>query len=241
MNMMIGNPSLNPAFYDKFQLNYSKNAGSNFFGPELFFTRSTDVFQRVVSVNDNNIMVMTTNNLGKGYEYGIGFSGSINATKWLLLNPYTRIYRQHINGNKSGLEAGYDVPETNNNAWQASLYAMAKLPKGFALWTYATYNSPTIGLQTTNYRDCLYLIGLEKNIMKDKGKIGINWYEPFKNKFRFNRNVTQNQFVYQDDDNHVKLGTLISLKFTYRFSKGKEVKKLNRQNNSESDAKGGIN
>jgi outer membrane receptor protein involved in Fe transport len=241
MNISKGNPDLKPAYNDKFQLNYSKNVGSNFFGPELFFTRNTNMFQRVVKVNENNVLEMNTSNLGKGYEYGIGFSGTINATKWLLLNPYVRVYRQHIEGNKSGQESGYDIPVSNNSAWQTSMYAMAKLPKGFALWTYATYNSPTVSLQNTNYRDCLYVFGVEKTIMKDKGKIGINWYEPFKTKFRFNRNVTENQFIYQDDDNFVRLSTLVSVKFTYHFNRGKEVKKLDRQKNSESDAKGGLN
>lgn len=183
-------------------------------------------------------VVINIDNIGQGYEYGLGFSGSIQATKWFMINPYGKIYRQHVEstGAKTVL-----LPQKDHNAWQVSMYALVKLPKGFNLWSYVTYNSPSISFQSTNYRSPLYVLGLEKSIMKDKGKIGINWYELFKDRFRFQRQVTDNGLVYQDDDNHVRLSTLVSMKFTYHFSYGREVKKLERQKSLESDGSGGLN
>ena len=239
MNISHGNPDLKPSYNDQFKLTLSKNFGSSFISPELFFTRNTDVFQEVTKVNDKNVSERFVDNVGNGYEYGLGLSGSIQATKWLTLNPYVRMYQQHVEGNSSSLI--YGIPNQDHFAWQASMYATCQLPKGFVLWTYATYTSPSAALQTTNYRDALYIIALEKNILKDKAKIGINYYEPFYHKFRFNRTVSQGTTFRQDDDNHVDLGVLVSLKFTYRFSYGKEVKKLDRQKNLENDGKGGLN
>ena len=236
-NISRGNPQLDPSFTNRYQLTYSKNFKSSFISPELYYDHHGDVFQRVLKVNSSNVSESYIDNLGTADEFGLGVSASIKVNSWLMINPYFKGFYSHSN---SFVNADFNIKAQEDYGWMGNVYATAKLPKGFNLWCYATYASPVTSLQSTHYRDALYLIGLEKSIWKDKGKIGINWYEPFKSKFRFTRTVTQSPGVYQDDDNFVQLKTLLSLKFTYRFSKGKEVKKLERQKSLESDGKGGL-
>jgi len=236
-NISRGNPKLDPSFTNRIQLTYSKNIKSSFISPELYYDHRGDVFQRVIKVNDQNVSESYIDNLGTADEFGLGLSASIKVNKWLMINPYFRGFYSHSN---SFVNADFNIDAKEDFGWMGNIYATATLTKGLNLWCYATYASPVTSMQSTHYRDALYLIGLEKSIWKDKGKIGINWYEPFKSDFRFNRNVTKSPGLVQDDDNFVKLRTLISLKFTYRFNKGKEVKKLERQKSLESDGKGGL-
>lgn len=236
-NISRGNPQLDPSFTNRFQLTYSKNFNSDFISPELYYDHHGDVFQRVIKVNSANVSESYIDNLGTADEFGLGVSASIKVNSWLMVNPYFKGFYSRSN---SFVNADFNIKAQEDFGWMGNIYATAKLPKGFNLWCYATYASPVTSIQSTHYRDALYLVGLEKSIWKDKGKIGINWYEPFKTKFRFSRTVTQSTGIYQDDDNFVQLRTLISLKFTYRFNKGKEVKKLDRQKSLESDGKGGL-
>jgi hypothetical protein len=236
-NISRGNPQLDPSFTNRFQLTYSKNFKSNFISPELYYDHHGDVFQRVIKVNSANVSESYIDNLGTADEFGLGVTASIKVNSWLMLNPYFKGFYSRSN---SFVNADFNIGAKEDFGWMGNIYATAKLPKGFNLWYYATYASPVTSMQSTRYRDALYLVGLEKSIWKDKGKIGINWYEPFKSQFRFSRTVSKGPGIYQDDDNYVKLRTLISLKFTYRFNKGKEVKKLERQKSLESDGKGGL-
>ena len=236
-NISRGNSQLDPSVTNRIQLTYSKNINSSFISPELYYDHKKDVYQRVIKVNDQNVSESYIDNLGTADEIGIGVSASIKVNKWLMINPYFRGFYSHTN---SFVNSDFNIEATEDYAWMGNVYATATLTKGLNLWCYATYASPVTTMQTTHYRDALYLIGLEKSIWNDKGKIGINWYEPFKTEFRFSRNVSKGPGLYQDDDNYVKLRTLVSLKFTYRFNKGKEVKKLERQKSLESDGKGGL-
>ena len=236
-NISRGNPQLDPSYTNRIQLTYSKNFNSSFISPELYYDHHGDVFQRIIKVNNQNISENYVDNLGTADEFGIGVSASIKVNKWLMINPYFRGFYSHSN---SFVNTDFNIEAKEDFGWIGNIYATATLTKGLNLWCYATYASPVTSMQSTRYRDALYLFGLEKSIWKDKGKIGINWYEPFKSNFRFNRVVSKSQGFYQDDDNFVKLRTLVSLKFTYRFNKGKEVKKLERQKSLESDGKGGL-
>jgi len=236
-NISRGNPQLDPSFNNRFQLTYSKNFKSNFISPELYYDHRGDVFKRVIKVNSANVSESYIDNLGTADEFGLGVSASIKVNSWLMINSYFKGFYSRSN---SFVNADFNIKAQEDFGWMGSIHATAKLPKGFNLGCYATYASPVTSMQTTRYRDALYMVGLEKSIWKDKGKIGINSYLPFKTKFRFNRTVTQSPGIYQDDDNFVQLRTLISLKFTYRFNKGKEVKKLERQKSLENDGKGGI-
>ena len=237
MNISRGNPNLDPSYTDRFLLSYSKNFKSSFVSPEIYWDHISDNFQQVIRVNDQNISESYVDNFGTADEFGMGVSASLQVTKWLSLNPYLKGFFSRTNAFQS---PEFSVAEQSDWGWMGSMFAQAKLPKGFSLWSYAVYNSPVKRLQTTNYRDALYLIGLEKSIMKEKGKIGITWGEPFKEQFRFQRTVTENGDLYQDDDNYVKIRTLFILKFTYRFNSGKEVKKLDIQRNLERDGKNGL-
>ncbi len=236
-NISRGNPHLDPSYTNRIQLTYSKNINSSFISPELYYDHKGDVYQKVIKVNSQNVSESYIDNLGTADEFGLGLSASIKVNKWLMINPYFRGFYSHTN---SFVNADFNIDAKEDFAWMGNIYATATLTKGLNFWCYATYASPVTTMQSTRYRDALYLVGFEKSIWKDKGKIGINWYEPFKSDFRFNRVVAKGSGIYQDDDNFVKLRTLISLKFTYRFNKGKEVKKLERQKSLESDGKGGL-
>ncbi len=237
LNISRGNPRLDPSYTDRIQLTYSRNIKSSFISPELYYDHISDNFQRVIKVNDQNVSESFIDNLGTADEFGLGITTSLQLTKWLSMSPYWRGFYIRTNAVNAG---EIIIGEKKDWGWLGSVQMQAKLPKGYSLWSYATYNSPVTRLQSTNYRDALYAVGLDKLILKEKGSLGIYWIEPFHSKFRFQRTVTENPNLYQDDDNYVNIKTLLYLKFTYRFDIGKEVKKLELQRNLEHDGRNGL-
>jgi hypothetical protein len=104
------------------------------------------------------------------------------------------------------------------------------------LFTYVQYNSPYITPQNTNKRFPIYVIGLEKEVLKKgQGKITLTAIDPFVKTFVAQETITKSNNLYQHQEFDINISQIITIKFTYTFNKGQKVKKLERQNSTESD------
>jgi len=80
----------------------------------------------------------------------------------------------------------------------------------------------------------LWIVGLEKTLFKN-GKLMIFYLPPYTKEFTFNKSVTETTDLYDESKSVVKADYLFNIQFTYRFSSGKKVKKLNRSTDYDSD------
>ncbi|MFN8255275.1 MAG: outer membrane beta-barrel family protein [Bacteroidales bacterium] len=227
-----GNPELKPSYSNDMELVYSKNFNSSMISPKLYAKYVTDDFQNVTFINDENITETYTDNIGKVWEYGLGFSYAIQLTKWWNINGYLSVYDKIIDSQPSQGSSNSEPQE--KVSYQINTNSVMTFFKTWNYFMMVNYNSPTISYQRTSSRDLLWIIGFEKELFKN-GKLQAIYFPPYTNRFMFHQNETETAELYDMWKGEVLVDYLFSIKFTYNFSSGKKTKKLERNVEYDSD------
>jgi outer membrane receptor protein involved in Fe transport len=234
-----GNPDLRPDYRDRLQLTYTWNFGSNYFSPfvynEFYKDRIGNRYSIIQSPIDGSITTITKPyNLLSGYELG----GGINAMLWYI-NINARIYKGHIAQYSEPL---FSIPARDYFSYAVSGYAFANLDKKkkTTAFLYASFNGVNINAQSRTYSIPLYGFGVQQQV-KENHNFGIFWLLPFSSDVRFSRTETESPPVYSSTDiTGIDIAYFLQFSYSYRFNKGKNVKKLNRKVEIESDSKSSV-
>jgi len=89
--------------------------------------------------------------------------------------------------------------------------------------------------QSKTYSIPFYGIGAQKQI-KDHS-IGIFWLLPFSSNIKFQKTVTETTDFYSQNITGFDVSNFIMFSYSYKFNKGKNVKKLDHKVEVESDSK----
>ncbi len=229
-----GNPDLRPDYRDRLQLTYTWNFGSNYFSPyiydEFFSDKIGNRFNIIKSPITGSLTTITKPfNLLNGYELG----GGINTMLWYV-NINARIYKGHYDGYA---EQTFSIPPRNYFSYTVTSYAYANLDKKkkTTAFVYLAYTGVNINAQSKTYSIPLYGLGAQRQLKNHS--IGIFWLLPFSGERRFNRVETETPFFNSTNNTYIDFGNFIQFSYSYKFNKGKNVKKLNRKVEVESDSK----
>jgi outer membrane receptor protein involved in Fe transport len=229
-----GNPDLKPEYRDRMQLTYTWNFGNNYFSPSLYYEALSDKISRGnVGIMSQTDSIMTTfskpYNLLSGYEFG----GAVNAMLWFF-NINARIYKGHYDA-YSG--ASYYIPERDYFSYSLTSYAFHNLDKKKTWNAYAfiSYNGVSVDAQSKTYSIPFYGFGAQKQI-KDHN-IGFFWLLPFSTHVDLQRTVTETPSYSMENIIGFDVSYYIQLMYSYKFNKGKNVKKVDRKIEVESDSK----
>jgi hypothetical protein len=229
-----GNPNLKPDYRDRLQLTYTWNFGSNYFSPyvydEFFTGKPGNRFSLIESPVNGHITTLSKPfNLLSGYEAG----GGVNAMLWYV-NINARVYKGHYDKYS---EPSFSIPERDYFSWTVTSYAFANLDKKkkTTAFLFLTYNGVNINAQSKTYSIPLYGTGLQRQI-KDHN-IGIFWLLPFSKDVRFQRTETETIAYTSRNITGIDISNYIQFSYSYKFNKGKNVKKLDRKVEVESDTK----
>lgn len=208
-----GNPFLEPTFSYNAEFNYTWNK-------KYIFGLNYSYIDNLISETNeqrNNIYYSRPGNFAKQISYGVSFNGTVSVTKWWTLQCYTalssnrfssQVYTESLNDSKWN----WVIMPTNQFAiskkWTAELsgqYQSAALSGQFLI-------SPVGSVRA----------GISTKILKDKGTLKLNVSDIFytnqiKGQIRNIQNA--NASWYSTFDSRV-----ISLSFSYRFSKGENLK-----------------
>jgi outer membrane receptor protein involved in Fe transport len=229
-----GNPNLKPDYRDRFQLTYTWNFGSNYFSPHVYYEfLSNKVGTRYTSVQSPIDSTQTTFskpfNLLNGYEYG----GGINAMLWFV-NINARIFKGHYDqyANES-----FVIPARDYFSYSITSYAYAPLDKAKKTTAFAflSYNGVSVDAQSKTYSLPFYGFGAQKQI-KDHS-IGFVWLLPLSKDVNLTRTETETPFMDITNTIGFDVAWYIQFMYSYKFSKGKNVKKLGHKVDVESDSK----
>jgi outer membrane receptor protein involved in Fe transport len=233
-----GNPDLKPDYRDRLQLTYTWNFGSNYFSPyiynEFYKDKIGNRYSIIQSPIDGSLTTMTKPyNLLSGYEFG----GGINAMLWYI-NINTRIYKGHISEYTEPL---FSIPARDYFSYAISGYAFTNLDKKkkSTVFIYLSYNGVNINAQSKTYSMPIYGFGAQQQV-KENHNFGIFWLLPFSNDVRFSRTETETPGYSSTDITGIDIAYFIQFTYSYRFNKGKNVKKLNRKVEVESDSKSSV-
>ena len=233
-NVSQGNPDLKPDYRDRLQLTYTWNFGSNYFSPyvykEYFSNKVGNEYLVINSPVDNSLTTFTRPfNLLNGYELG----GGVNAMLWYV-NINARIYKGHLNEYTG---QSVFIPATNYFSWSITSYAYASLDKKKKTTAFAflSYEGVNITGQSKTYSIPFYGPGVQRQLKNHN--VGVVWVLPFSTHVSISRTETETNAYNSRNIIGFNASNYIQFMYSYKFNKGRNVKKLDRKIDVESDSK----
>jgi Outer membrane protein beta-barrel family/Carboxypeptidase regulatory-like domain len=229
----MGNPKLQPEIRDRFQFTYTMNIAKSYVSPYIYYDIYKDKVDNSYDFEPSPILnkftsIAVSKNLLTGNEKGIGLNALI-----YFININFKYFNTHINGSPNSL-----TKDTTYSGFSISGWAFAPLPKKISVFVFANYQSKTVNAQSTSITPFFYGAGARKEI--GNHSIGLFWLIPgIKNLTVFDNIVTKPNFTLHNtasfDGRY-----FIQLTYAYKFNKGKAVKKVTHNTETESDSKKGM-
>jgi outer membrane receptor protein involved in Fe transport len=233
-NITQGNPDLKPDYRDRLQLTYTWNFGSNYFSPyvytEYFSNKVGNEYLVISSPGSNSLTTFTKPfNLLNGNELG----GGINTMLWFV-NINARIYKGHFN-EYTGTSSF--IPARDYFSYSITSYAYANLDKKKKITAFAffSYEGVNVNAFSKTYNTPFYGPGIQAQIKNHS--IGVVWLLPFSTHVKLNRTETETTGYTSTNIIGFDASNYIQFMYSYKFNRGKNVKKLDRKVEVESDSK----
>jgi outer membrane receptor protein involved in Fe transport len=240
LNFSQGNPDLEPEYRNRLQLTYTLNLGSNFISPNLYYEMISNKIGNKNSLilspgSTDTALLASPANILTGYERGIGLNAML-----FFFNINARVYQGHYdrynyidNSNKLNTIDGQ-----NYSSYSITSYAFKSLfKKKVNAYVFLSYNGVNVNAQSKTYSTPMYGFGAQK--IAGNHTFGFFYFLPFKKNFEMSRTITETPFVYSKNVSSFDVSYYIQVMYSYKFNKGKAVKKLNRKVEVESDTKSG--
>ena len=255
INIFMGNPKLNPALTDAFDLGYLKRWNKLTLNTSVYANKTTDAFQFIrkesgdfvtsvsngVEVN-TPVILSTPINLATDYRYGFEFTLNYTPFKWWKLNSNFNFFQnetrgdyQYTNSNNVVVTQNFDNSATS---WFTRLTSKVTLPYKIDWQTNVTYNGPQKSAQGRSVGVASANLGFSKDLLKDKATLSLNVQDVFNSRKRIFETYIPGVLNSYTELQWRK--RQITLSFTYRFNKQKNdrEKQPKREDNGNDDFQG---
>jgi outer membrane receptor protein involved in Fe transport len=229
-----GNPDLRPDYRDRLQFTYTWNFGSNYFSPNIYYEALSDKvstrYTSSISPIDSSLTTFSKPfNLLSGYEIG----GGLTAMLWFV-NINARIYKGHF---REYSNQTFTIPATDYFSYSITSYAFAPLDKAkkTTLFGFLMYNGVNVTAQTKTYSLPFYGFGAQKEIKNHN--IGFVWLLPLSKDVNLSRTETSTSVYNITNIIGFDVSWFVQFMYSYKFNKGKSVKKIGHNVEIESDSK----
>ena len=219
-----GNPNLKPQFSHNIELSHTYK---NFLTTTLNYTQTNDIIQQVLEQNEaKNETFVRQANIAKQRQFGIAISANKAINSWWTNSMYVNVFNNRFEGLINNTEVTVDATTLVLNGSQ-----QFKLNKTLTAEVSGWYRTAAVeGVFQAKSMGALNL-GFSQNILKDKATIRLTardilYTQGFRAISKYG-NVDVN--INEKNDSRV-----VTLGFTYRFSKGK-VNGPKKRANSSSD------
>lgn len=241
-NTFVGNPNLNPAFTDAFDLGYLKRWTKLTLNTSLYINKTTDSFQFVRNPTGeiiNGVQVIQSSPINLATEYRAGFEFTLNYTpyKWWRLNSNFNFFRVETQGDYSYIDnlnnVVYQNLDNTANTWSTRLSSKVTLPYKIEWQTNMNYNGPQTTRQGKNLGTFAANLAFSKDILKDKGTLAFNISDLFNSRKRI-----MDTYLSGVVDSHSEMQwreRQFTLSFTYRFNKPKNEKEKPKRTQQQDD------
>nr|WP_294936267.1 TonB-dependent receptor [uncultured Flavobacterium sp.] len=244
INIFKGNPDINPAMTDAFDLGYMKRWEKLTFSTSAYFNKTTDSYQFIRResgdfVNGVPVILSTPINLATQYRSGFEFTLNYSPYKWWKLNGNFNFFRNETKGDYAytNFEGDEVVQNFDNTAysWFSRVTSKINLPYGIDWQTNATYNAPQKNAQGSSRGVLSANLALSKDFFKEKATLALNVSDIFNSRKRISETHLDN--VLNSYSEMQWRERQINLSFTYRFNKKKteREKQPKREENGEEE------
>jgi len=253
INIFKGNPELNPALTDAFDLGYLKRWNKLTLSTSAYFNKTTDSFQFIrresgdfvttfingIEIN-TPVILSTPINLATEYRYGFEFTLNYTPFKWWKLNGNFNFFQSDTRGDYSYVNSQNEVISQNfdnsANSWFTRVTSKVTLPYKIDWQTNFTYNGPQTSAQGKSLGVASANLGFSKDLFKDKATLALNVQDVFNSRKRI-----YDTYLPGVLDSHSEMQwrkRQITLSFTYRFNRqkterDKQPKKENNDNGND--------
>ncbi|HEY4785300.1 MAG TPA: TonB-dependent receptor [Bacteroidales bacterium] len=228
--LSLGNPSLSPAYVNKIEFTHRiQLKGPMFVSYRPYISFITDGIRQINLPSTDSITRKQYINVSNELEYGTVLSGSVAFAKWWSVSPSFTIFQREI---KALTE--YGILSQKRSAWRFNCSSQFILPKDWVIFIDYNYRSPVQTHQSRDERQYQFVTGFYKSINK-KFNITVFTLNPWNHRYFFNKNTTKTETMEQTSTGVVKYNWILNIRLGYSFNKGKEVKKVDRQVETDSD------
>lgn len=250
INIFQGNPDLDPAFTDAFDLGFLKRWDKLTFNTSMYLNKTTDSFQyvrkesgdfvtTVIDGTEYNTPVILTTPINLATEYRFGFEFTLNYTpfRWWKLNSNFNFFRNQTQGDYTYTNFQNETITQNfdNTAysWFTRLTSKVTLPYKIDWQTNLTYNGPQTNAQGKSLGNFSANLGFSKDVLKDKATIALNVQDVFNSRKRISETYLPGSLnSYSEQQWRVRQ---VNVSFTYRFNRKKSEKDKQPKANPNDD------
>ena len=216
-NIFQGNPNLQPAFSNAFDVGYLKRWDKLTLTTSVYYQHETDSFERVEqsSTGEDGTPIVRTipinlaTNTRLGAEAGLLYSPA----RWLRLNGSFNFFQFDTEGDYNGVDYS-----ATNTSYFARFSSKVTLPGKIEWQSNAFYRGPSEGAQTRSEGLISLDMALSKEIFNENATITLNVQDLLNSRKRESYTVTrsferQSEFQWRQRS--------VNLSFTYRFNQQK--------------------
>ncbi len=235
-NIFQGNPDLNPAFSNAYDLGYLRRWDKLTLTSSVYYQKETDSFERVQEptgqTTTDGIEIIRTIPVNLATNKRIGAEAGLlyNPTTWLRLNSSFNIFRFVTEGTFNNVDYGAE-----NTSWFARFSSKVSLPAKIDWQTNAFYRGPQQNAQTETEGIFSLDLAFSKDIMNDNATVSLNVNDLFNSRKR--RSITETDFFTSESEFQWRQRQ-ITFSFLYRFNQGKKRNGEGRRNGNEGDGDG---
>jgi hypothetical protein len=235
-NVFQGNPDLDPAFSNSFDLGYLKRWKEVTLTSSVYFQRETDAFERIQEqtgqVTSNGIPIIRRIPINLSSNERIGFEAGLlyNPADWLRLNGSFNFFQFTTEGDFNGIN--YDA---KNTSYFARGSAKVTLPEDIEWQTNVFYRGPSNNAQTDTEGLLSVDLAFSKDIFGDNATIGFNVRDVFNSRIR--RSFTESQTFLSDSEFQWRERSF-NVSFIYRFNQKKERRQNSNRGDDDGDFEG---
>lgn len=222
-NIFQGNPNLNPAFSNAFDLGYLKRWEKLTLTSSVYYQRETDAFQRVSeevmisgpSGQDIEVIRSIPFNLATNDRMGAELGFLYNPADWLRLNGSVNLFQFKLDGEFNGVDYSQE-----NSSWFGRFSSKVTLPAKIDWQTNLYYRGPSDEIQGTQDGILNVDLAFSKEILNEKATISLNVRDIFNGRKR--SSTTTTEFFNQESEFQWRQGQSVNIAFIYRFNQKKQ-------------------
>lgn len=238
VNLFQGNPDINPAFTDAYDIGFLKKWEKVTLSSSLYFNHTTGSFESVKLetgeiINDIPQVITTFFNLGQNDRLGFEFTLNYNFKKWWKINSNFNFFSFKNTGSYTYTSINNEeiTQSFNRNAtsWFTRITSRITLPYKIEWQTNATYIGSQKTGQGTNKGIAAANLAFSKDVLKDKGTISFNVNDVFNSRKRIQETQLPTINSYSEMQWRIRA---ITFAFTYRFNKAKNERDQKQRPNN---------
>ena len=227
-NIFQGNPALDPAYSNTFDLGYLKRWEKVTVTASVYYQVEDDSFQVISEdtgeVTSNGIPIIRAIpiNLSTNKRYGFEASFMYNPERWLRFNGSFNLFTFRTTGEFNGLDYG-----TKDNSWFTRFSSKVTLPGKIDWQTNAFYRGARKTSQTKTDGMFSLDMALSKDVFNGNGTLGVNVRDLLDTRKRKSHTIAE---TFISDREFQWMPRSISLSLTYRFNQSKlDMQRNNRR------------